>query len=103
MKIRPVPNDPSIVEVTAMLEANEEWYLTRPGEFQTAAVETMKRDGSDWQRLILMTWPARHNYGDEDEEVRLAISVEDAAGLVETLTHTIKWLRAVERLEKRTR
>ncbi len=86
-----------------MLEANEEWYLTRPGEFQTAAVETMKRDGSDWQRLILMTWPARHNYGDEDEEVRLAISVEDAAGLVETLTHTIKWLRAVERLEKRTR
>jgi hypothetical protein len=94
--IRPLPNDPSIVEVKAMLEATDEWYLTRPGDFQTAAVETMQNDGSGWQRLILMTWPARHNHGDEDEDVTLAISVDDAVGLVKTLLHTIKWLKAAE-------
>ncbi len=98
MKIRPIPSDPSIVEVTALLEADDSWFLTRPGEFQTAAVETWEKDGGSWQRLILMTWPARHNHGDEDEEVRLAISPGDALGLVETLLHTIEWLKEADRL-----
>lgn len=97
-EIRPIPNDPSILEVTSMLEATDDWFLTRPGEFMTAAVETMAFDGSDWQRVILMTWPARHNHSDEDEEVTLAISIEDAMGLVDTLTHTIKWLHEAEAL-----
>ncbi|KKM27433.1 hypothetical protein LCGC14_1574730 [marine sediment metagenome] len=98
MDIRPIPSDPSIVQVKELLEADDSWFLTRPGEFQTAAVETWQSDGTGWQRLILMTWPARHNHGDEDEEVRLAISVEDAMGLVDTLIHTIKWLREAEAL-----
>jgi hypothetical protein len=98
MKIRPIPNDPSIVEVKGMLEATDGWFLTRPGEFASAAVETMQFDGSGWQRLILMTWPARHNHGDEDADVTLAISVDDAIGLVETLLHTITWLKEAEEL-----
>ena len=81
-----------------MLEADDGWFLTRPGEFTTFAVETMRFDGSDWQRVILMTWPARHNHDDEDEEVRLVISIEDAMGLVDTLTHTVKWLHESEAL-----
>jgi hypothetical protein len=70
----------------------EEWWLTVPGDYESAAVEAMRFDGSDWQRVIALTWPARRNHGKERKVLRMMISPEDALGLAEVLTHTAKWL-----------
>jgi hypothetical protein len=70
----------------------EEWWLTAVGDYETAAVETMRFDGSQWQRVIALRWPARRNHGKEFKTIRLMISPEDALGLAEVLTHTARWL-----------
>lgn len=92
---RPIPGDPSFAHVESMLDIEgEEWWLTAPGDYKTAAVETMRFDGSDWQRMIALEWPARRNHGQEFKIIRLMISPGDAAGLADVLNHTAKWLLA---------
>ena len=99
---RPISGDPSHVEVRAMLDIRgEEWWVTVSGDYMTAAVETMKSDGSAWQRLIAVEWPARRNHGKEHTVLRLMISPRDALGLAEVLTHTARWLEAVADEERR--
>jgi len=94
---RPIAGDPSSSQVVAMLDIdNVEWWLTNGGDYMTAAVETMARDGSDWQRVIALEWPTRLNHGTEEKVIRLMISPEDAVGLAETLLHTANWLMAAE-------
>ena len=93
-RLRPVPHDPSKVQVVSMIETSEEWWLTAPGDYKTAAIEMMRRDGSDWQRGILISWPARRNHSDEHKEIRLVMSGEDAAYFVATLAHTVEWMAA---------
>ncbi len=93
---RPIPGDPSRAEVQSMLDVKgEEWWLTDSGDYETAAVETMRYDGSDWHRLIALEWPVRRNHGQEQKVIRLMISPEDALGLAEVLTHTARWLVAL--------
>lgn len=90
---RPIPGDPSFAHVVSMLNIEgEEWWLTAEGDYETAAVETMRFDGSQWQRVIALTWPARRNHGKEKKVLRMMISPEDAMGLAEVLAHTAMWL-----------
>lgn len=92
---RPIPGDPSHVQVQSLLDVrDEEWWLTTGGDYQTAAVETMRQDGSQWQRMIALEWPARRNHGRDHTVLRLMISPEDAVGLAEVLVHTARWLIA---------
>lgn len=97
--IRPVPSDPTGDQVLAMLDLrSQDWLLSAPGDYQTGAVEAMRNDGTDYQRLVALEWPARPNHGTETTTVRLLISPEDALGLAEMLAHTARWLMAAERL-----
>ena len=75
--------------------------MTVPGDYQAAAVEAMRYDGSDWQRMIALEWPARRNHGKEHAVLRLMISPGDALGLAEVLTHTADWLKAAAEVERR--
>lgn len=93
-RLRPVPNDPSEVQVVSMIEADDEWWLTAPGDYMTSAIEMMRRDGSDWQRGVLVSWPARRNHSDEQKDIRLVMSGQDAVNFVETLLHTVEWMAA---------
>ena len=94
---RPIPGDPAILQVESVLDVKgEEWWLTDPGDYTTAAVEAMRDDGSDFQRVIALTWPARRNHTEEKKVIRLLISPGDALGLAEILTHTARWLLAAE-------
>ena len=77
-----------------MLDLGKEWWLTTEGDYEAAAMEVMRFDGSNWQRVIALTWPARMNHGKEHKTLRMLISPEDAIGLANTLMHTAKWLIA---------
>lgn len=93
MSIRPVPQDPDAPMIAEMFDLrDEEWYCSAPGEYQTAAVETMKRDGSSWQRSVALEWPARINNSDETKIIRLLVSPEDAIGLADALATSAAWL-----------
>lgn len=101
MDLRPIPGDASAANVASMLDVRDaEWLLTAPGDYETGAVETMKDDGTNWQRLVALEWPTRVNNSDELRTVRLLISPEDAIGLAEVLAHTAVWLEAAARLGK---
>lgn len=95
---RPLPNDPDREMVGGMFDLTNdeiEWWLSAGGEYQTGAAETMRADGSDWQRVVLLEWPARVNrqHGpDAERKVRLMIAPEDGIGLAEVLAHTSAWL-----------
>lgn len=93
---RPLPNDPDAAVVRDMFDArSEDWLLTTQGEYHTAAAETMLGDGSGYQRVVVLEWPARRNHTDEQLTVRLMISPEDAVGLAEVLAHTAAWMQRV--------
>lgn len=95
--IRPIEGDPASDQIMRMFDlGNDEWLLAAPGDYQTAAVETFKRDGSGYQRVIALEWPGRVNHSDEVRIVRLMVSADDALGLADVLTHTAKWLRSIE-------
>lgn len=92
---RPIPGDPGGVDVVAMFDArSDDWILTAPGDYQTAAVEAMRSDGSDHQPCIILEWPGRRNHTDEHVTVRLMMSPGDALGLAEVLAHSASWLKA---------
>lgn len=98
-QFRPLPEDPSAEMVAAMFDATaENWILSRAGDYQTAAVETMQADGSAHQRLIALEWPGRPNHTDEQVTVRVLMRPDDALGLAEVLTHTARWMQAAERM-----
>lgn len=92
---RPLPDDPTRAQVAAMLDVlDAEWLLLADGDFSSAAVETMKADGTGHQIAIALELPCRVNNTTDLRTVRLLIGPEDAAGLAETLTHTATWLLA---------
>lgn len=95
MSVRPLPDDPSAPQVQAMIDVrSDERLVGAPGDYSTAAVETMRADGSDHQVCIALEWPARVNHTPELRTVRMLISPDDAAGLAEVLAHTARWLTA---------
>lgn len=98
-EIRPIPLDPSREVVESILEADQSWLVAAAGDYEAFAVETMRRDGSNWQRLIAIRWPARINKTDEHVQLRLLVDPEDAAGLAQVLIHTATWLRTLAALE----
>ena len=91
---RPIEGDPGAPQVAAMFDArSQDWIVTAAGDYHTAAVETMRVDGSGYQRVVVLEWPGRRNHSDELVTVRLMISPEDAAGLAKVLAHTAAWMR----------
>lgn len=98
--IRPVPFDPSRATVVAMLDlhAGEPWLMTAAGDYHAFAVEAMKRDGSNFQSLIALQWPARANGTDDHSVVQLLIHPDDVRGLVGVLAHTLAWLDEAKRM-----
>jgi hypothetical protein len=103
-RLRPIKGDPSGAQVVAMFDLkSEEWWLSRAGDYQTAAGETVSNDGAHWERVIMLEWPARvnHEHGPEAERtLRLLIAPEDALGLAEVLAHTAAWLMSLAELER---
>ena len=97
---RPIPLDPSRDIVESMIEADQSWLLSAPGDYESFAVETMTRDGGSYQRGIAIRWPARINKTDEQVTLRLIIAPEDAVGLAEVLTHRARWLLALAEIEQ---
>lgn len=97
MSLRPLPNDPSGMQVESMFDLrSEEWWLTDGGDYQTAAVEAMTNDGSNHQTLIALEWPARLNHSTEVKRLRLLIHPDDALGLASVLAHTAAWLQSFD-------
>jgi len=95
---RPVPSDPSAGQVAAMFDARaDNWLLAAGGCYQTGAAETMRHDGTGWQRVVILEYPARRNHTDEHVTVRLMIHPQDALGLAETLAHTAAWMLGLGR------
>lgn len=82
-----------------MLSADESWLVGAAGDYESFAVETMTRDGRNYQRAIAIRWPARINKTDERVTLRFIVSPDDAIGLAEVLTHTAQWLQSLAALE----
>lgn len=94
---RAIPNDPAARVVGAMFDARSgDWVVTAQGDYQAAAVETMRADGSGYQRVIALEWPGRRNHSDELVTVRLMVHPDDALGLAEVLAHAARWLLSTE-------
>lgn len=92
---KPVPGDPSATEIGEMFDARSpDWILTAEGEYQTAAAQAMKEDGTDLQNVLILEWPGRRNHTTELVTVRLMMSPDDAIGLGETLLFTGRWMKA---------
>jgi hypothetical protein len=93
---RPIPGDPGAEEAMRIFDANaDNWLLADGGHYQTAAAETMKNDGSGFQRVVILEYPARKNHTDEKVTVRLMIHPMDALGLAEVLAHTASWMLGI--------
>ena len=77
-----------------MFDANAEtWTLAGEGDYQTAAVQAMQRDGTHLQNCVALEWPGRINHSDEHVTVRLMMSPDDAIGLASVLAHTGRWMK----------
>lgn len=97
--VRPLPFDPSRDNVQSFLtDLDGDWLYTSAGDYQTAAVEGFKRDGTNYQRLIALSWPVRHHGETEDTLLQLLIDPVDVVGLLANLSHTVAWLTAAERM-----
>lgn len=93
MSTRPIPGDPGGPSIEAMMDIrSQDWWITQSGDVKTGAVETMRVDGSDWQRVIAVELPVRRNHDTDQETLRLMISPESALVLAENLAHTGAWL-----------
>jgi hypothetical protein len=97
--LRPVPGDPDGPLVMAMFDVSaENWVLSTAGDYQAAACETMRYDGSGYQRVVALEWPGRINHTTENVTVRLLMSPEDALGLADVMSHAARWLIAAREL-----
>lgn len=94
-QFRPIAGDPGGEAIMAMFDVRStEWLMSDAGDYQTGAAEVFKADGSNYQKVVILEWPARVNNSDERRIVRLMISPEDALGLADVLAHTGRWLAA---------
>lgn len=100
---RPLANDPDRPKIVEAFDLHDgtEWWLTAGGDYETGAAETMREDGSGWQRVVMVQWPARLNKTTRTTTLRLLISPEDALGLAEVLCHTAGYMLGLPPLEKR--
>lgn len=97
--LEPLPFDTSKVTVQAMIDMHEgePWLLSSQGDYDTFAVQTFKKDGSNPQTLLALQWPTRINHTDTEVLVRLLIHPDDVRGLIDVLTQTCDWLDMVKR------
>lgn len=92
---RPLPDDPDRGVVARMFDARSaDWVLTAPGDYQAAAAETMREDGTGWQQVVVLEWPGRRNHTTGQVRVRMMMDPEDALGLADVLAHSARWLLA---------
>lgn len=98
-EIRPLPDDPSAAVVRSMMDlGSEEWLLLTSGDFHSAAVETMQRDGTGHQIAVALELPCRVNRSDERRTVRLLFDPEAAMDIALALAETGQWLVARQRM-----
>lgn len=96
--LRPVPGDPSAAVVESMFDMRDaEWLMTAGGDYRAAAAEVMLADGSNFDRAVILEWPARVNHSTEMRTVRLVMAAEDAIGLADVLAHAGGWLLGLPR------
>lgn len=100
-EVRPVPGDSTADHVMSVLRVDSEWVLTRPGDYETMAVEAMRTDGSGWRELVAITWPGRFNKTKEVTTVRMMMSAADARNLANDILHTCDWLDAAAKKKAR--
>lgn len=101
MSTRPIPGDPAGPKIESMMDIrHEDWWISQTGDINTAAVETMRVDGSQFQRVIAIEIPVRKNHQTELETLRLMIHPESAISLAENLAHTGAWLLEHARRER---
>lgn len=92
-ELQPLPYDPAAAEIVEMFDLGaENWYYSAPGDYQVAAVQAMKNDGTNFQTLLALEWPVRNRNTNEESTLRLLIHPDDAVGLASVLQHTTKWL-----------
>jgi len=91
---RPLSDDPSGATIAEMFDAGADWLVTAPGDYTTGAAETMLRDGTGWQEVVMLDWPCRVNKTGEGKLLHLMMSPEDALGLAENIAHTAIWMIA---------
>lgn len=96
---RPLRVDPSAEMIKSMIEVDQSWLVAAAGDYEVFACETIKRDGTNWQRVVAVRWPARINKTDELVQLRLLLHADDAIGLAQSLIHTGTWLASLEYLE----
>lgn len=97
MSTRPIPGDPGGPTIESMMDIRgDDWWLTQSGHVKTGAVETMRVDGSQWQRVIAVELPVRRNHDTEQETLRLMINPRTALLLAENLAHTGAWLLGLD-------
>jgi hypothetical protein len=100
-QFRPIEGDPSAPMVEAMFDARSgDWILTAEGDYQSAAVEVLKADGSAVRKAVILEWPGRRNHSDELVTVRLMMAPDDAIGLADILVQSGRWLKAMEERER---
>ena len=93
MDTRPIPGDPAGPMVESMMDIRAgDWWITQSGDVKTGAVETMRVDGSEWQRCVAVELPVRRNHGKKQETLRFFIHPQAALLLAENLAHTSIWL-----------
>jgi hypothetical protein len=95
---RPIPDDPGTAHVLSMIDAHEgDPWLIHTGDLDTFAAETMNRDGSGFDRVVLVQIECRENHTTTPRLLRVVLSPEDAAKLAGMLAHTGLWLIEHER------
>lgn len=101
-ELRPLPFDPSREEVQSFVDMaveTGEWWLLNAGEYSSAAVETMKEDGSNFQRAVLVSFPVKRNKTHEEKQLYLLMHPDDAEGFAERLAETARWMKIARRME----
>ena len=98
-ELRPLPFDPSAVNIVSMFDLDsDDWEYSDKGDYETCIVQAFKRDGTNPQTLLALTWPMRNRRTKKITTLRLLIHPEDAANLADTMKRSLDWLRTARLL-----
>jgi len=94
-EIRPLSDDASADIIKEMFDLDsEDWHYSDEGDYESACVEAMNRQGGNFQTLVALEWPMENRKTKEKKKLRLLISPDDAEGLAKVLLHNVAWLKS---------